>query len=51
MKNYKQIIETELQIWIQAYPENRRLLKRFADKIKFELMFLDEEKKWGKYHQ
>jgi len=36
--NYKQIIERELQIFRQAYPENRKLLKKFADKIKFELM-------------
>ena len=35
--NYKQIIENELQIWVSAYPENRKLLKKFADKIKFEL--------------
>ena len=36
--NYKQIIERELQIFSQAYPENRRLLKKFADKIKLELI-------------
>jgi len=35
--NYKQIIERELQIWCDGYPENRRLLKKFADKIKLEL--------------
>jgi hypothetical protein len=35
--NYKQIIQRELDVFTKAYPENRKLLKKFANKIKLEI--------------
>lgn len=32
-----EIIDTELEIWVVAYPKEARLLERFANKIKLEI--------------
>lgn len=42
----KKIIQKELEIWKTAYPKQKELLKKFANKIYFELRFdfLSEEK-------
>ncbi len=37
MSNYKQIIWNELLIWQEAYPQNKKLLKKFVQKIKLEI--------------
>ena len=36
-RNWKQILQQELEIWSETYPSQRKLLKKFADKIKFEI--------------
>jgi len=40
--NYKQIIDIEKSIWMTAYPAQRKLIEKFADKIKMEIRWHGE---------
>ena len=44
-KEIKDIIEREMNIWQQAYPKQKKLLEKFANKIKFELEIKNESSK------
>ena len=35
--NYKEVIRTELIYWQNAYPDQKELLEKFANKIKLEI--------------
>ena len=37
--NYIKIIKRELVYWQDAYPEQKEILEKFANKIKYELEF------------